>query len=262
MQQSGLQTKDKLQNSLLELGDSLSIAWSEFSKNIKNFLILVLVINLPMALINLYLSTSIQTDSDGAFTFVGNKGLFVIGWLIYAVLATLTSLASHKIIERSILNQHIEVTTILKNSLPQILITFVVGIILFFLIGLGYIFLIIPGIWLMVRYSFTAQAIALRNCGLNSLGYSSSIVKGRWWSLFWRYILLGFCALLIFIPVLIVMGIIGGLASLINLGVVAQILSALISSLIGYYFLAVNTVIFLNFDYTHKNNLPESSSTS
>lgn len=241
--------QEKLQNSLLDVGEYLSLGWSEFAKNLQTFLIFTLLINLPIALVGLFLASS-EEPSNVSNASVGIIILFV---LISVVLGMLAVLAVPQVIERSIRGQTLDATIALQNAVPKLFIALVVGIIASILVGVGLILLLIPGIWLGTLLSFTYYAIAVRNCGFNALDYSRSLIKGRWWAVFGRNLLLGLCFVLLFILLALAIGIISSIISLAGLaivGIVVQLVSSLIFSLISYYSGAVYTVMFLNFDYT------------
>ena len=243
-----IQAKEKLQNSLLSVGDYLDLGWSEFSKNIKTFVTFVLLINLPIILIQLFAPISIDRETGAV---EGNIGLTFILFLIVIILAILGALAIPKVVERSIIyDQRLDAITAIKNSISKIITMLVVMVILSIVIGFGVLLFLIPGIWLAIRYSFTFQAIALRDCGLNAMDYSQSIVKGRWWALLGRFLLLGIFAFILYLPLIFITGLITSFASLLGLDMIAQVIFALIFALIGYYFFTANTLIFLNFDYT------------
>jgi hypothetical protein len=244
---------ENLQNSLLDIGEYLSMGWSEFTKNFKTFLILMLLINLPIAIVGLFLPTTEEPTAS-------EMGITVVFGLLSVILGTLAALAIPKVIECSIQGQMLNATTALQTALPKLLIALLVSFVASLLVGIGFILLFIPGIWLGVLLSFTFHAVALRDCGFNALDYSRSLVKGRWWSVFGRSFLLGFCFVLLFLILALAVGIIGGLISLVGLGIAVQVLSSLIFALINYYGTTVYTIMFLNFDYTR--NLPLDTSST
>jgi hypothetical protein len=52
-------------------------------------------------------------------------------------------------------------------------------------VGLGFLALVIPGIWLLVRWAFAAQAAVVDGLSpVAALGRSAELVKGRWWRTF------------------------------------------------------------------------------
>ncbi|MBP0009943.1 hypothetical protein [Roseofilum sp. Belize Diploria] len=222
-----------LKKSLLGVPEYLSIGWSEFTKNIQIFCIFTLITNLP-----LLLSEQLSGGLGILLSIIGNVLLIVVG------------LAVPNVVERSIRGQSVEMMTVLENAAPKFFIAFVVSIAVSMLVALGLIVLIVPGIWLSIRYSFTYYAIALRDCGFDAMGYSQSLVKGRWWAAFGRFVLLG---LSVFIPILLLTfaaGIISGFLGMVGLTIAALAVLYLAIGIIGYYFATVSVIMFLNFDYT------------
>ncbi len=244
---------EKLKNSLLDIGDYISIGGSEYTKNFKNFVILTLLINLPIAIVGLFLPSEEQPNPE-------NSWIILIFILLSIILGTLAALAVPKMIERSIQGQTLSATTALQNATPKLFIALVVSIITAIIVGIGFILLLIPGIWLGVLLSFTFSAIAVRNCGLNALSYSRSLVKNRWWAVFGRSLLLGLCFAVVYILLAIAVGLISAFISLSgfeSISILTQLISNCCFGLINYYAATVYTVMFLNFDYT-RNSPPTS----
>jgi membrane-anchored glycerophosphoryl diester phosphodiesterase (GDPDase) len=78
-----------------------------------------------------------------------------------------------------------------------ILLTVIVGAILV----LGFILLIIPGIYLSVRLSFVFYAVMIENqSAFNAIQRSWQLTQGHWWLLFWSFFLI---AIVLTIPVVI-----------------------------------------------------------
>ncbi|MGB3535193.1 MAG: hypothetical protein WBA13_16970 [Microcoleaceae cyanobacterium] len=237
---------EKLQDSLLDIGDYISLGWSEFTKNFKAFVIITLFINLPIAIVGLFLPSEVEPSPTDAMMTL----LYVI---LSTILGTLAAVAAIKMVDRSILGQKSSANMALKSAIPKVFIAVSISILTAIVVGIGLILLVIPGIWLAILLSFTMHAIALRGCGLNALSYSRSIVKDRWWAVFGRTSLLGFCLILLMIILAIAVGIIFALLNLANLSaldIAVELISTLIFALINYYAITVYTVVFLNFDYT------------
>jgi hypothetical protein len=71
-------------------------------------------------------------------------------------------------------------TTVNKN------IQLIIGFFLYcVVVQLGLICLIVPGIYVLVKYSFYCYAILFEDCSVNESSlYSSKLVKDRWWRVF------------------------------------------------------------------------------
>lgn len=70
----------------------------------------------------------------------------------------------------------------------------------------GFILLVIPGVIFSIWFAFATYAVALDNeRGIAALAKSKSLVRGRWWPVFWRLLVLGilFSVLLFVLPSLV-----------------------------------------------------------
>ncbi|MEM8605261.1 MAG: hypothetical protein AAGF24_15685, partial [Cyanobacteria bacterium P01_H01_bin.121] len=170
--------------------------------------------------------------------------------LISGVIGILSTLTVVKLTERSIRGQSIDAGSALQSMAGKIPIAIVVGIITGILVLIGFILLILPGIWVSVVLTFALPAVALRNCGFNALAYSRELVKERWWDVFGRGIVMGICFLILFIPFIILTVLIIAPLGLAGLARLTDFVVTLISGLITYYANTVYTIMFLNFDYT------------
>lgn len=65
------------------------------------------------------------------------------------------------------------------------------GIVSAVIVGIASIFLIIPGIWLAIAFTFASLEIISNDKGpISSLSSSFELVKGRWWATFGRILML------------------------------------------------------------------------
>jgi hypothetical protein len=97
-----------------------------------------------------------------------------------------------------LVDQHLKQRTpLLGNSLDQAFskaVPLIFGSLLVNLISsLGMQLFVFPGIYCRVRLAFTLCAIALEDKGATEgLGYSWNLVRGRWWGVFWAFLVVVF----------------------------------------------------------------------
>ncbi len=127
-------------------------------------------------------------------------------------------------IDRYLKQGTIDLSKAVENALGNS-VQLIIGMILYSLaVGFGFILLLIPGIYLSVRWGFVLYAIVLNNCSaMDGFKYSSRLVQGRWWPVFGSMLVLVLLVLPIsfFLGLLsaafssqpIIAAIIGGIAS-------------------------------------------------
>ena len=129
---------------------------------------------------------------------------------------------------------------------------FVAMIILFFAVGIGFLLLIVPGIYLSLRYSQVAYAVLDGKGILGSFKYSALITKGVKWKLFLLWLVLGILSfvgsILIFIAVfsgigVLVWGLTLGLLGSISI-IVAAVLFAIIMFVLLTFVYTLSPVIY------------------
>ncbi|MBI4063975.1 MAG: hypothetical protein HY401_06685 [Elusimicrobia bacterium] len=77
--------------------------------------------------------------------------------------------------------------------LPLTLVNIFYGV----LVLIGTVLLVIPGIWLAVKYSFAPLLLVTEDASaFSSFGRSSDLVKGCWWGVFIRLVLVGLATLI------------------------------------------------------------------
>ena len=115
------------------------------------------------------------------------------------------------------------VETALSHSVQLIL-----GMILYSLaVGFSSLLLLIPGIYLLVRWGFVLYAVILNNCSaIDGFKYSSKLVRGRWWPVFGSMLVV----VLFLLPISVIVAIIGAIFGS------KSIVAVIISSLVGVLF--------------------------
>jgi hypothetical protein len=80
------------------------------------------------------------------------------------------------------LDEPIDIAAAFRQTLGRILPLIVSTLIAFALIGIGFVFIIIPGLYLVVKFFAVRQAVVLEDKGaLAALGRSSQLARGNGW---------------------------------------------------------------------------------
>jgi hypothetical protein len=105
----------------------------------------------------------------------------------------------------------------------------ILGHILYLLaVSLGFICLILPGIYLSVRWGFVLYEIVSENCSaIDGFKRSSELVKGRWWPVFGSML----AVVLMLLPAFFVVGIVR--AMFVSQPLIAAVISSIIGLLVG-----------------------------
>lgn len=81
--------------------------------------------------------------------------------------------------------ENISVSDLWNACKGKILPLIGLGIVAYFMIAIGFVVLILPGIYLALALSFSGVAVVLENKGVfSSISRSFQVVSGHWWSLF------------------------------------------------------------------------------
>jgi hypothetical protein len=128
----------------------------------------------------------------------------------------------------------------------------ILGYVLYILaVSLGFICLILPGIYLSVRWAFVLYAIATQNCSaIDGFKYSYELVKGRWWPVFGSILAI----IPVLLPVMFVGGIVGAIfaSQPLILAIISSAIGLLVAPPIGMYYVK----LFMRLQETA--NVPES----
>jgi hypothetical protein len=158
---------------------------------------------------------------------------------IYAILiAPILGATIMCFLHRYLQNQTIDLSGAASQALGRVGTMIPTSIVIFIGVFFASLLLLIPGIYLGIVWAFAMYAVVLENCSVfESLKYSQSLVKGRWWPVFGSML----AGTLIILPAIIINNAIApkpdtyGTSSAIVSAAIAALIIALSTPLLAMY---------------------------
>ena len=177
--------RKKLEKRDLETLDLFTISFSLFKSNFINFLYISMICSLPIILISAYYPKPIFNYSkmetiDDIINFFRNEvdATFYINLLLSWFLDIISIVSISLLVESLIYKKIKSATWAIKKSfkifIPALITSFIYLLLVFF----GFIFFIVPGIFLIVLFLFYQNICALRHTwGIEAFKYSYNLIK-------------------------------------------------------------------------------------
>ena len=198
-------------------------AFSIFSQNIVLFLGILLVPVVFSFVTGLFAPTAAE-QSVG----IGFSPAYMVMALLSGIVNVFMSIA----IILAIQNNALTVMESYKQSMPFFLRYIGLSIVMSVLLFLGFLILIIPGIILSVWFAFSTFVLVVERAGIiDSIKKSREYVRGHWWAVFGRILLLG-------LAMLVISMIISGLSVAMPFGILATALVAAFTMLLAPFAVA------------------------
>ena len=183
----------KKEFSIIEI---LSNSWKLFTENFKLILIITLIVYIPINIILSLVPVDTLVEQQG--TLRGFGTYFRIIRILEGLVGIIATMAIAFAMKSKLDKKYIDFKIALKKSLSRWLPAIGTNILLgIFLLGL-FLLLIIPGIVYSVYWAFTVYAVILYDkAGKKALDHSKSVVKGRWWKVFWYFLIFEVLAIIV-----------------------------------------------------------------
>ena len=181
----------------LSVGEVLDVAIKIFFRYAGVLVAIVLPIVLPVELVSSLIELSVASEDPFAETTptgepifdADDLWLFVTGFMVIIALALVASTLATGACFKAVGDAYLGERPTAKGSLGFALrrihsilwVTFLSAVIAF----VGFIFCIVPGVWLYVSFAVAVPVLLMENVrGRRALGRSRRLVKGRWWPAF------------------------------------------------------------------------------
>jgi hypothetical protein len=246
----------------LSVGETLDVALKLYRANAVALWKIVAVVIVPIYIIDvivrrLSLPSDVFVHNGQLYTFTGSGSSGASGTvalLLVALLGLFGQLLSHgasfKLLLDAYLGRSTDVSESFAFAAHRLMSLLWLAVIATVLVVIGFILIILPGIWVLVSLSVAVPALLLEGLGgWAAVRRSFGLVRGRWWATFGRL----FSVLLMYIVALIVIGVIAGVIerafNITNVTLfvtVSAIFQALIVILVTPFVAAAITVVYID----------------
>jgi len=184
----------------LSVGETISAAVSVYARNALQLWGAVAIVVIPLEVIEFI----VRRGSLPAGTFVSDGTLYTSGLtvtgtglgvsLALALISFLAQLLSIGAVLRLVLDDYLGRPTSIGASFSfaanKLLALVWLSILTAVLVGIGFLLLLLPGIYLLVAFSVAVPVLMIEGLGgFHALGRSRSLVSRRWWATFARLLI-------------------------------------------------------------------------
>jgi hypothetical protein len=153
------------------IGDILNAAFTLYKQKWRDFFLIVAIVAVPLSIVQYFLADQLAA--------VGASILFaLVGVLIYEIMAgALTRAAAG-----SVVGVEIDADASYRYGLARLGSILLIGILTGLAVGIGFIFLIIPGLFLLVKFAVSIPALVVENKrGTKAMSRSFELTSGHFW---------------------------------------------------------------------------------
>lgn len=197
----------------LSIGETLDAGFRLLRARFGTLIVCVLVPMVPLSIIATIIeaSTNDQAFDVNATTTTSDDGAAIAGTLIGALIqgaaAALAVAACFRVISSAYLGERAEAGPSLRYGLSRLLPLMVAYIVLSIVIGISALFLLLPAIFLGVKWSVTFAAIVAERAGpFKAIGRSWELTRGHWWRVFGTLLVVALISLVLYIAVVAGLG--------------------------------------------------------
>lgn len=179
--------------------DKLNATFTFARQNIKQLVIMLMLLGFPLLvagnILLLYMQTTLQqslVEGAGMFNMNYVTNLILSMSLLFAGYFWLHLITISYIAEYADGNRNISPTAVLSRAYANLGKVLGAGIVTGIIMAIGFVFLIIPGIYLGIVLSLLALVIVMEGDPLfEAIPRSFHLIKGKWWSTFGLLLVMG-----------------------------------------------------------------------
>jgi hypothetical protein len=197
----------------LSIGEVLDAGFRLLRARFGTLVVCVLVPMVPLSILGTIVeaSTNEAAFDVNATTTTSDSGGAAAGFFVSSILqgaaAALAIAACFRVISSAYLGERSGAGPSLRYGLSRLLPLIVAYIVLSITVGIASILLLIPGIFLAVKWCVTFAAIVAERAGpFSGMGRSWELTRGHWWRTFGTLVVLGLISLVLYVAVIAGLG--------------------------------------------------------
>jgi hypothetical protein len=197
----------------LSIGETLDAGFRLLRARFGTLLVCVLVPMVPLSIISTIIvaSTDDQAFDVNSSATTSDDGAAIAGTLIGALIqgaaAALAVAACFRVISSAYLGERAEAGPSLRYGLSRLLPLMVAYIVLSIVLGVSALFLLLPAVFLGVKWSVTFAAIVAERAGpFRAMGRSWELTRGHWWRVFGTLLVVVLISLVLYLAVVAGLG--------------------------------------------------------
>jgi Membrane domain of glycerophosphoryl diester phosphodiesterase len=198
----------------LSIGETLDAGFRLLRARFGTLIVCVLVPMVPLSIIATVIEASTNDqafDVNATTTSTTDDGAIIAGTLISALIqgaaAALAIAACFRVVSSAYLGERAEAGPSLRYGLSRLLPLIVAYITLSIVLAVSALFLLIPAIFLGVKWCVTFAAIVAERAGpFSAMGRSWELTGGHWWRTFGTLLVVGLIALVLYLAVVAGLG--------------------------------------------------------
>jgi Membrane domain of glycerophosphoryl diester phosphodiesterase len=174
----------------LSVGEMLDAGFRLFRARFTTLILCVLVPVVPLTILAAAVQASVDPNAfDLDATTTTDSGTALAGTLVASLIqfaaAALAIAACFKAISAAYLGERAGAGDSLRYALSRMLPLIVAYIVVLFIVVLGLLLLVIPGVWLAVKLSMVFPVVVFERKGpFGAVGRSWALTRGNWWRTF------------------------------------------------------------------------------
>jgi hypothetical protein len=195
----------------LSIGEALDAGFRLLRARFGTLVLCALVPVVPLTILSVIIVSSADPAAFDvnatASSDSGTNASGLVDRLLTGAAAALAIAACFKVISSTYLGERAGAGESLRYGLTRFLPLMVAYIVLSIALPLAFIAIIIPGVFLAVKWSMTYAAIVAERAGpFSAMGRSWALTRGHWWRTFGTLVVLGLIAFVLFFVGLAVVG--------------------------------------------------------